>query len=322
MGRSGGAGIRIAPVAAGAGAAAFLAAVAWRGPQLAVAVGRLQRHRLRRTDEVRLGPGLQWFDDYFAVQYLDEHTVAICEPRYHQENISYLLIGEERALLFDTGRGLREIAAVVEHLTRLPLVVVCSHMHYDHVGRVDGFRDVRLPDLPEYRACVSGRVFRPPRRLHLGGLERVPRPSIRFTHWLQDGDTIDLGDRSVQLVHLPGHTSDSVGLHDRGRNQVFLGDFVYPKGIYAFIPTSNLADYLRSTQRLLELIDDETAVLVAHNGRPAVAVIPVMDRNDLVTLSRGLHAVIGGRLPGTGFFPRRHRISRELSILADFPWKR
>ena len=50
----------------------------------------------------------RWTDDYFVVEEIDPTTLAIGEPRYYQGNYSYLIIGRERAVLFDAGTGTRE----------------------------------------------------------------------------------------------------------------------------------------------------------------------------------------------------------------------
>src|SRR5580765_1025336 len=73
-------------------------------------------------------------DKWFEVYRIRPGLFAIYEPHQQEEIISYLIVGEKRALLFDTGMGISNIKKVVQELTKLPVIVLNSHTHDDHVG--------------------------------------------------------------------------------------------------------------------------------------------------------------------------------------------
>jgi len=72
--------------------------------------------------------------DWFEVYKITDSIYAIYEMGQFEEVISYLILGEKRALLFDTGIGVGDIGTLVAALTDLPVSVLNSHTHYDHVG--------------------------------------------------------------------------------------------------------------------------------------------------------------------------------------------
>ncbi|MDR1193564.1 MAG: MBL fold metallo-hydrolase [Peptococcaceae bacterium] len=71
-----------------------------------------------------------WYEVYQALP----GVYALYESGHFQEVISFLITGQKQALLWDTGMGISPIRPVVEQLTDLPLIVVNSHHHFDHVG--------------------------------------------------------------------------------------------------------------------------------------------------------------------------------------------
>ena len=93
-----------------------------------------------------LAEGVTWFDDWFAIEQVAPGVIAIGEPRFHQINWNYLITGERRALLFDTGPGVRDIAKIVRELTNLPVMALPSHMHFDHTGNLHRFDNIAMAD--------------------------------------------------------------------------------------------------------------------------------------------------------------------------------
>ena len=203
-------------------------------------------------------------DPVVAVEDLGEGTFAIGEPRYYQQNYSYLIVGTTRALLFDSGSGTRDVSSVVGRLTRLPVTVMVSHLHFDHFGGIAPFEHVALIDLPETRADMSGSFFRPGRYEYMGLVDGRAAPSIRVGEWLAPGSIIELGGRSVRVLSTPGHTPTSVALFDAQNKWLFIGDFIYPTTLYAFLPGASLSAYQATAKMLLDTLPSDAVLWTAH----------------------------------------------------------
>lgn len=184
---------------------------------------------------------------WFRVEQLLPGTWAISEPRYWQQNVSYLLEGSDRALLFDTGPGVRDIRTVAERLTDRPITALASHAHFDHIGNHHRFDRVAMADLPRTRAAATGRTFDPPYPVRL--CVRTRRFGV--DEWIAPGERIELGGRSVELVHLPGHTEESVGVLDTHHGAAFVGDLVYPRQpLFVCFASASVERCLASVRRL------------------------------------------------------------------------
>lgn len=272
------------------------------------------------AEKPKVAEGVRWFDDWFTIQFVDENTIAIGEPRYYQQNYDYLIVGETLAILFDTGVGIRDITPVVESLTRLPIIAVPSHLHYDHTGNVARFERVALPDLPILREAVTAGFFLPTDKQHRGRRESILPPRFRVTEWWKPGEIVVLGKRRLQVIHAPGHAPECIVLFDPDRNQLFTGDFINIGELYAFLPESNLKEYLDTTDKLLSLTNEKTLLLTAHNDAHEVHSAPLLGYQDLIDLKNTLQGIKNKALSGHGFYPRRYSVNQRLTLLTDFPW--
>jgi glyoxylase-like metal-dependent hydrolase (beta-lactamase superfamily II) len=169
---------------------------------------------------------------------------------------------------------------VVRSLSDKPLILFTTHTHADHVGSHPEFPDAAVFVHPTEaddlrRPGVKGLRF-PPRSpeqieaLRRGGIEltefmtdavpyagydveRYGRAGVEPTRLVNEGDVIDTGRRRFEVLHLPGHTIGGIGLWDARTGILFSGDVIYDGVIIDTAPTSRVADYIATMQRLKTL---------------------------------------------------------------------
>ncbi len=216
-------------------------------------------------------------DPWYEVYRIRPGVFAIYEPHQWEEAISYLIVGERRALLFDTGIGVGRMRDVVSGLTALPVTVLNSHTHFDHVGGNADFTDILNVDSDYARKNASGAVNQygawdavSPERVCGPLPPGVTRQTYRIRPWkatgiVHDGDRLDLGGRTLEVLLTPGHTPDSLCLLDPANRLLFTGDTFYLGPIYLYVSETDMAAYTRSLTRLAALARGLDLLLPGHN---------------------------------------------------------
>ena len=75
---------------------------------------------------------------------IDRDTFSISEYKHWEETHCYLLCGEKYAILIDTGLGVSNIRTIVDSLTKLPVMTVTTHVHWDHIGGHKYFDNIAI----------------------------------------------------------------------------------------------------------------------------------------------------------------------------------
>ena len=245
-------------------------------------------------------------DPWFEVYKAAPGVFAIYEPHQFEETISYLITGDKQALLFDTGMGIGDLKKVVTELTPLPIIVLNSHTHNDHVGDNWQFPTVYAVDTDFTRANAMG--SRQDAQAELapdqicGDLPKGFDPKTyatrpwKITSYVHDGDRIDLGVRLLEILATPGHTPDAISLLDRANGLLFTGDTYYPAPIWLYRPETDLNAYYASIKRLAALSPQVKKVLGAHN-------VPMAKPPVLPRLVRAFEEVRAGKVPATPASP-------------------
>jgi glyoxylase-like metal-dependent hydrolase (beta-lactamase superfamily II) len=240
-------------------------------------------------------------DPWFEVYQVVPQVFAIYEPHQAEETISYLILGEKQALLFDTGMGISDIRKVTAELTHLPVIVLNSHTHNDHVGGNWQFETVYGMDADFTRTNAKGSRQDAQDELGPGMIcgdlptgfdskSYATRP-WKISRFLHDHDKINLGGRTLEIISTPGHTPDAISLLDRARGLLFSGDTYYPARIWLFRPETKLDDYVASVKHLAALAPQLELVLGEHN-------VPFAQPEVLTNLVTAIETVRAGKVRG------------------------
>lgn len=238
-------------------------------------------------------------DPWFEVYKSAPNVFAIYEPHQAEETIGYLIVGKKRALLFDTGMGISDVKKITGELTTLPIIVLNSHTHDDHVGGNWEFDTIYGMDTDFTRQSAKGsradaQAEITPDQI-CGRLPKGFDPKTyqtrpwKITAYIHDGQRFDLGGRTIEVIATPGHTPDAISLIDRENGLLFTGDTYYPAPIWLYRPETDLDQYSASIRRLAALATQVKLVLGAHN-------VPVASPAVLPRLVSAFDAVRAGRV--------------------------
>lgn len=167
----------------------------------------------------------------------------------------YLLIGENRALLIDTGCGAGNLKEAVEKITEKPIVVAVTHRHPDHAGGAWQFGSYYVHR--DDKKILYGMMSRPMvsrRMLKIVGVtgDRALRRKHCKIIAMDDGHRFDLGNRSVLVKSVPGHTKGSVLFLDEKEKLMFTGDNTN-FCLWMHLPgATSLEEWIRSAKVILD----------------------------------------------------------------------
>ncbi len=181
--------------------------------------------------------------------------------------------GREYDLVIDTGMGLDSLKAFMLNETKRPIKALVTHSHFDHSGCLHEF-SVRMGHREESEILAnpsnSQVVFDNAwTKIAIVDLQQHPDYSAQtysikpapLTHYLDEGDVVDLGNRVFQVLHLPGHSPGSIGLFDSQNRTLFSGDAIYDGALLDSLYHSDKAIYAQTLERLEGLSVD-----VIHAG--------------------------------------------------------
>ncbi len=165
----------------------------------------------------------------------------------------YLVKGEKKALLIDSGYGTGDLEALLKSLYDGPIMLAHTHAHGDHTGGDDLFDEV----------WAAEREFPLLEELN------VPAGKLRA---LKEGDVIDLGGRKLCVMETPGHTAGSLSFFDAENKLLFSGDNVADVTVYLSMPTADVQQY-RGTLARFWTMYPAWETLLGHHGKAEQSIV-------------------------------------------------
>ena len=184
----------------------------------------------------------------------------------------FLLAGTEKALLIDSGMNLNSAREIASGLTGLPLSLLNTHADRDHIGSNEQFDAFFMhpAEEPVYR--------------------RSGKPGAIIP--IREGNSLNLGDRELRIIHLPGHTPGSIAVLDVQNRVLISGDPVQVHGrIFMFGDHRNMKDYISSLEHLKGFADQFDEIWPSHADIPISPVV-------IQRLYDGAQAVLDGAIQG------------------------
>ena len=204
--------------------------------------------------------GIMKNQDWFTVEQIDQDTFAISEYKHWEETHCYLLCGSREALLIDTGLGVSDIGKIVKQITSLPILTVLTHAHWDHIGGLTSQSKFAIHE--NEQTWITG-SFPIPLQVIKNNLALKPCdfPQEFFiddyvvfqgtpNEILHDGDEINIGNRTIVVMHTPGHSPGHCCFYEPKRKYLYSGDLIYQGKLDAFYPSTDPKKFWQSIEKI------------------------------------------------------------------------
>ena len=159
----------------------------------------------------------------------------------------FLLAGNDKAVMIDSGVNCPDAAALAKSLTDKPIMLLNTHGDGDHISGTGGFSEIYMHPA-DHAACEVGKRF----------------PGTALVE-VKDGDEFDLGGRTLKIVHIPGHTAGSIAILDVEKRSLYAGDSVQKGHVFMFGDKREPEKYEDSLDKLIAVSGEYDRIYASHD---------------------------------------------------------
>ncbi len=191
-------------------------------------------------------------------------SVAIVPVTAFAQNCSILMCNDtHKAAIVDPGGDLGRIRQQLEAMNATPEKILLTHAHIDHAGgTAELAKTLSLP--------IEG-----PHKGDLFWIQGLAQQSAMFgfppvetfapDRWLNDGDTVTVGNVTLDVIHCPGHTPGHVVFYDRAEQLAIVGDVIFQGSIgRTDFPQGNHEELIASIRDKLFPLGDDISFIPGH----------------------------------------------------------
>ena len=227
--------------------------------------------------------------NYFRLVKYNDNVMQFCDPL---GVLATLVVGEEKALLFDTCYGIGNLYEEVKAVCDKELIVVNSHGHMDHSCGNYQFKEVYI-NKKALELCKRHNGY----ETRLKNIERARKANLISNSFDTDsylkqnegnlkfikyGHIFDLGGITLEVIDMVGHTLGSIGLYSKELKLLLASDASCPF-VWLFLPESqSVSTYIKMLEKTLKL--DFDSFLVGHGAR----LLPKYRMQEFLDVAKGI----------------------------------